>query len=168
MPSAASGFYYVVGFHTVTDARIVHEYVEGNQANGELTMPVGLSLAAVSGIAPIGNVVDPGVKGNRTASNGAKTQFIAPGEQICALQYRKVSYRWLFSKDINNLKIEKAPRWTAGETWRRTTIAEIEDEPDVLEVEIVEFKQPEGEWEREEAEDSEVLLIHPAEDSDDF
>jgi hypothetical protein len=163
-----SGVYYVVGFHTVTDARIMHESMEGHKTSGELTVPVGLSLAAVGVIVPFGNIIDPGMKGHRKASNGAETQFIAPGEQICALQYRKVSYRWLFSKEIANLKISEVPRWTVGDTWRRTTIAETEVEPDVLEVETEEFKQPEGEWEREEAEDGEVLLIRPAEDSDDF
>ena len=115
-----SGVYYVVGFHTMTDARIVHESMEGHKTSGGLTMPIGLSLAAIGVIVPLGNVVDPGIRGHRTASNGAETQFIAPGEQICALQYRKVSYRWLFSKEIANLKISDVSRWTVGETWRRT------------------------------------------------
>ena len=111
-----SGVYYVVGFHTVIDTRIISESVEGHQASGELTLPVGLTLAAVGVIAPLETVIDPGLKGHRTASDGAKTQFIIPGEQICALQYRKVSHRWLSSKKIANLKISKAPRWTVGET----------------------------------------------------
>ena len=48
------------------------------------------------------------------------------------------------------------------------TISKTEDDPDVLEVKTEEFREPEGEWEREEAQDGEVLLIHEVEESDDF
>jgi len=81
-------------------------------------MPVGLSLAAVGTIVPLGNIVDPAVGGNKRVMDGEKIQFFAPGEQICALQYFKVSYRWLYSKRVENLKLSKWPRWTASKDWR--------------------------------------------------
>jgi hypothetical protein len=140
------GIYLVVGFHTVTDARIMHESLKAHQLSGQVTLPVGLSLAAVGAVAPLGTIVDPSVGGNQSVLDGAKTQFIAPGEQICALQYFKVSYGWLYSKKAENLKLSKWPRWTAGEDWRKTSVDEAEDEPDLLEVEIEEFERPEGDW----------------------
>ena len=99
--------------------------------------------------------------------DGEKTQFFAPGEQICALQYFKVSYRWLYSKRAENLKLSKWPRWTASEDWRKTSVDEGENEPDLLEVEIEELEQPDGEWEREDAE-GEVLLLRSVKESDDL
>jgi len=162
-----NGIYFVVGFHTVTDARIVHESIEGHQLGGEITMPVGLTLAAVGVVAPLGNIVDPAVSGIQRVLDGVKTQFVAPGEQICALQFHKVSYRWLHSKKVDNLTLSKAPRWTAGESWRKSSIDEAEDEPDLLEVEIRTLGQPEGDWKKEEDEDGEVLLIRSVEENDD-
>jgi hypothetical protein len=162
------GIRLVVGFHTVTDARIVHESIEGHQLSGQVTLPVGLSLAAVGIVAPLGNIVDTAVSGNQRVLDGAKTQFLAPGEQICALQYRAVSHRWLYSKEVANLKLSKVPRWTAYEGWRHASIDEVEDEPDLLEVETEGFEQPEGDWEEEEDEDGEVLLVRLVEESDGF
>jgi hypothetical protein len=162
------GIYLVVGFHTVTDARIVHESIEGHQLSGQITIPVGLSLTAVGVVAPFGNIVDPAVSGTKSVLDGANTQFVAPGEQICALQYRKVSYRWLHSKKVDNLMLSKAPRWTAGESWRKASVDEAEDEPDVLELETEEFEQPEGDWEKEEDEEGDLLLIRSVEESDEF
>jgi len=162
------GVYLIVGFHTVTDAWIVHESVEGHQLSGQVTLPVCLSLATVGVVAPLGNIVDPVVRGSQRVLGGAKTHFIAPGEQICALQYFKVSYRWLYSKKVENLKLSKSPRWTASEGWRKTSVDEAEDEPDLLEVEIEELGRPDGDWEQEEAEGGEVLLIRSAEASDEF
>ena len=136
------GIYLVVGFHTVADSRIVHESVEGHQIGGQATVPVGLSLATVGAIVPLGNIVDPAVGGNKRVMDGEKTQYFVPGEQICALQYLKVSYRWLYSKRVQNLKLSKWPRWTASEDWRKTSVDEAEDEPDLLEVEIEELEKP--------------------------
>jgi hypothetical protein len=156
-----NGIYFVVGFHTVTDARIVHESVQGHQLAGQVTSPVGLSLAAVGVVAPLGNIVDLAVRGNQTVLDGARTQFVAAGEQICALQYIKISYQWLYSKKVENLKLSKWPRWTAFEDWRKTSSDE-EDEPDLLEVRIEELEKPEGDWEQE-AEGDEILLLRSAE-----
>jgi hypothetical protein len=160
------GIYLVVGFHTVSDARIVHESVQGHQLTGQATLPVGLSLAAVGVVAPLGNIVDPAVGGNKTVLDGAKTQFIAPGEQICALQYIKISYQWLHSKKIENLKLSKWPRWTAGEGWRKTS-SDKEDEPDLLEVRTEELKMPEGDWEHV-TEGDEIILLRSAEEDEEF
>ncbi|PVI00225.1 hypothetical protein DM02DRAFT_474136, partial [Periconia macrospinosa] len=144
-----NGIYLVTGFHTVTDARIVYESIESHQLAGEVTLPAGLSLAAVGAIAPLGGILDPAVAGHQQVLDGANTQFVVPGEQICALQYCKISYRWLHSKNIENLKLSKVPRWTAEESWRKASVDETKDEPDILEVEIEELEELEGDWEKE-------------------
>jgi hypothetical protein len=163
-----NGIYLVTGFHTVTDARIVHESIEGHQLAGEVTLPAGLSLAAVGAIAPLGGILDPAVAGHQRVLDGVKTQFVAPGEQICALQYCKISYRWLYRKNIDNLTLSKAPRWTAKESWRKASVDEAKDEPDILEVATEELEQLEGDWEREEGEGGEILLMQSVEESDEF
>lgn len=161
------GIYIIVGFHTMTDARIVHESIEGHQLAGQITVPVGLSLAAAGVVVPLGNIVDPAVSGNHRSLNGSKTEFVVPGEQISALQYRKVSHRWLYSKKVASLKLSKVPRWTVTETWRMVSTDEAEDEPDILEVETEDLELPEGDWKKE-SEEGEILLIRSIEESDGF
>ncbi len=77
--------------------------------------------------------------------------------------------KWtIYHKKLDNLTLSKVPRWTAGDSWRKSNVDEAEDEPDLLEVETEEFEQPEGDWEMEEDEDGEVLLIRSVEESDGF
>lgn len=163
-----NGIYFITGFHTVTDARIIDESTQGHQIAGKAAFPVGLSLAAVGAIAPLGGILDPAMSGHQKVLNGVKIQFIAPGEQICALQYLKISYRWLHSKNIDNLKPPKAPRWIAKESWRSASVDEAKEEPDMLEVETEEFEQLGGDWEREEGEEGEILLMQSVEESEEF
>ncbi|PVH91366.1 hypothetical protein DM02DRAFT_347113 [Periconia macrospinosa] len=142
--------------------------MKGHQTVGEVTFPVGLSLATVGAVTPLGGIVDPSVGGHQRTLDGAKTQFVAPGEQICAFQYCKISYRWLRSKNIDNLKLSEVPRWTAKESWRNASVSEAKDEPDVLEVQTEELEQLEGDWEKEEGEGGETLLMRSVEESDEF
>jgi hypothetical protein len=57
----------------------------------------------------------------------------------------------------------KGCRWKAAEiVWRGAAV-----EPDILEVWLEDFEQPEGEWEQEE-EDGKVVLMRTVEESDGF
>lgn len=46
------------------------EAINGHQISGQDNVLVGLSLAAVGVIAPLGNIVDPAVGGNQKVING--------------------------------------------------------------------------------------------------
>lgn len=67
--------YMVVGFHTVTNARIAHEVVQDKNAGGQVKVPVGLTLAAVGAIAPLGDIIDPSVGGNKQSVNNSQASF---------------------------------------------------------------------------------------------
>lgn len=161
------GIFLVVGFHTVVDAHIVYESVEGRQIGGHVSLPVGLSLAATGVIPPFGNALDPEVNAHRTVVDGAKAKYLAPGEQICALQYLKIAHRWIFTKGRDRLSLSKAPRWTARESWRRADMDQ-DEEPDIIEVQLEGLREVEGSWNREETDDGEVLLIRDVEQSYDL
>ncbi|RFU25268.1 hypothetical protein B7463_g11075, partial [Scytalidium lignicola] len=145
--------YFVVGFHTVTDAQIIYESAEGNEHTGRLGLPISLALNAAGVIAPLGDIADPQVGVHRGSVEGAVEHFEAPGEQICAFQYRKVCHRWLSSRSIDKTTLAKTPRWSAGDRWRD----EEEGVEDILEVETMDLGRPEGEWDEVVA-DSETLL----------
>jgi hypothetical protein len=146
--------YFVVSFTTVTDARVVRKSMQAKEHTGQTGVPVGLSLNAAGVVAPLGNLVDPQVGGQRGSEDGVAEHFLAPGEQICAVQYRKVCHRWLSSKDIGQATLAKTPRWAAGDRWRD----EEEGVDDILEVDTEAIGQLEGGWEQLEG-DGEVLIL---------
>lgn len=145
--------YFVVGFHTFTDAQITYESTEGNEHTGRLSLPVSLALNAAGVIAPLGDLADTQVGVHCGSVEGVIEHFKAPGEQICAFQYRKVCHRWLSSRSIDKATLAKTPRWSVGDRWRD----EEEGVEDILEVEAMDLGQQEGEWDEEVA-DSETLL----------
>jgi hypothetical protein len=55
-------------------------------------MLISLTLTTVGAIIPLRNIVNPSIGGNQRALDEEMTQFFAPGEQICALRYFKISY----------------------------------------------------------------------------
>jgi hypothetical protein len=148
--------YVIVGFHTVTDARVIQEYMHAKSTEGQLKLPGSLSLTAVGAIAPLGNIIDPRVGGHCHDLDGANAQFLAPGEHVCALQCRKMCHKWLSSKNIDQSRLSKLPRWASVETWRD----DEEGDDDIFEVELNEVKSLEGEWDREEVAGSEIFFVH--------
>jgi hypothetical protein len=147
--------YFIVGFHTVTDAQIIYESAEGNEHTGRLSLPVGLTLNAAGVIGPFGDLADPQVGVHRGRVDGVIEHFKAPGEQICGFQYRKVCHRWLSSRSIDKATLAKTPRWSAGDRWRY----EEEGVEDIIEVETMDLGRLEGEWDEEVADDETLLQL---------
>ena len=94
--------YLVVGYHTMLDAQVIDGGATINEIDGSVEVPLGAALAAQGLVIPLGGVIDPKVAGQYKHSQGAQQQFIAPGEQICAVQYRKLRFNWFSSRDLNN------------------------------------------------------------------
>jgi len=150
--------YLIVGFHTVVDARIVHESVKSQDVGGRVGIPVDLSLAAVGAIVPFGNVINPSVEGQHVNADSLQAQFLVPGEQICALQYRKVRFRWLSSKGVDSASLSKYPRWRTTDGWRTMNL-QAEDVKDTIEVEMEEVGSYDEDWEKVETIEGEVLVM---------
>jgi hypothetical protein len=147
--------YLVVGFHTISNARIVQESVQGREVGGQINLPIGLSLATIGAIAPLGNIVDPRVAGHRQLSEAGYIEFVAPGEQIFALQYRKVCHRWLSSRNVDGAFLSKGSRWAAYDRCRD----DEEGVDDIIEVETEELQELEGNYERDVTSGGEILLL---------
>lgn len=153
--------YMVVGFHTVTDARIGHAIARKNGSGGQINVPVGLTLATLGAIAPLGNILDPCVGGSQQSGHNLQSFFLAPGEQVCAFQYRKVRYRWFSSNSIDTSRLSRCPRWASVEKCR----GEEDSEDDIIEVQMMPLQEKEldGDWDRMETPVGEILLIRAQE-----
>lgn len=151
--------YMIVGFRSVTNARIIQESCLGTTAEGQVQLPAALSLAAAGVIVPLGDIIDPSVGGHRQVFDGARSQFLVHGEQVCALQYRKIRHSWLSSKRVDKSRLSQ-PWWFSVEKWR----GEEEGEDDIIEVELTQVEGLDEGWTREVSGD-EVLLIRVCEES---
>jgi hypothetical protein len=98
-------------------------------------------------VVPLAGLVDPSVHGDfgKFSSNG--TRIFAPGEKICAIQYREIRYKWLSSRVIENLQLLKTRQWSCTEGESRDAYTdEGDDDEDVIEVDIEEAESLGDGW----------------------
>jgi hypothetical protein len=103
--------YLVVGCHTVLDAQIIEQHGGQSTSGGKLVMPVSAALTATGVVVPMGNINDAGLSGSRGRMEDEQRHFKAQGEQICAVQYRKVRLRWFASSKVDNMMLGKETQW---------------------------------------------------------
>ncbi|KAK5994025.1 hypothetical protein PT974_07465 [Cladobotryum mycophilum] len=125
--------FLIVGLHTVTDASIMHE-------------------------SSLGKSYRPKHRGEHQAFAGAQSQFVVPGDQVCALQCRRISHRWLSSRHVEQFRL-KRPRWKSLEMSRD----DEEDEDDTIEVDMIEGEGLGEGWDREAIGDDIVFVASVAE-----
>lgn len=103
--------YMVVGYHTMLDAHVIEAGRSASESFGQLEVPVSAALAATGAVIPIGSMIDPGIGGRNQQGQQIEKQFLAAGEQICAIQYRKLRFKWFSSRDLEKATLEKRNRW---------------------------------------------------------
>jgi hypothetical protein len=103
--------YFVVGYRTITDARIAARTGAQDLSGGKLVMPVSAGLAAAGIVVPLGSLVDPGLAGSVGHTDDQQKFFVAQGEQIIAVQYRKVCFKWFSSKTADKAALAKKTQW---------------------------------------------------------
>jgi len=137
--------YVVVGYHTMLDAQVVEGAADALESSGQLGLPVTeVALAAMGVMVPLGDIADPGVAGSNIKKQGIQRQFVADGEQICAVQYRKVRFKWFSSRDLDTALLEKETRWKMYWNIRGQEIGTN----DVVEVELHDELELEGDREK--------------------
>lgn len=137
--------YVVVGYHTMLDAQVVEGAADALESSGQLGLPVTeVALAATGVMVPLGDIADPGVAGNNIKKQGIQRQFVADGEQICAVQYRKVRFKWFSSRDLDTALLEKETRWKMYWNIRGQEIGTN----DVVEVDLHDELEIEGDYEK--------------------
>ncbi|KAB8272009.1 hypothetical protein BDV30DRAFT_239977 [Aspergillus minisclerotigenes] len=135
--------YLVVGYHTVLDARIGMQRSEGKEIGGQLTAPISAGLLASGVVVPLGGLVDPLVGSSTDHNETLEMQFEAPGEQIVAVQYRKVKFGFLSSRNVDMAALNKVARW---KRYDRPRYLHSEAD-DMVEVELEDLLGLDGEFE---------------------
>jgi hypothetical protein len=128
--------YMIVGIHTVTDAKISQQAANQHGAGGKVTAPVGLALKSAGIVIPFGDLLDPAVGIHREVNADGRVQFLAPGEQVCAMQYVKVRQRW-FSRNFDRLTLSGVQYWQSLEVNRGAE--DEDDDEDIIGVDLQEL-----------------------------
>jgi hypothetical protein len=113
-----------------------------------------MALKASGMIVPLGEIVDPRLGGSQGRSEDTQKQFIAPGEQVFAVQYRRVRHKWFRKADVEKLILDKKIHW---ERYDRPRYLHGEAE-DTIEVELESESALEGEWEEFTTESGETFI----------
>lgn len=90
--------YLVVGYHTVVDAQ-----VGGGQGQVTVdTQGASIGIAEMTGLPEVKGL-DVGVTVDCGVARVSTRSFVAPGEQVYAVQYRKVAFKWYsWSKKVES------------------------------------------------------------------
>ena len=115
--------YMVVGFITLTDAKVVGSIRTTSQMQGDASVPVtDIVTSGVGAIVPstLGTILDSGIGVDKLIRDVANATYYSPGEKVFALQYRKVKYEWFNSKSVDTAFLEKGNRWIIQGGYRET------------------------------------------------
>ncbi|KAK2750081.1 hypothetical protein FQN57_004573 [Myotisia sp. PD_48] len=123
--------YVVVAYHTLLNARIVERIGGQSAGGGNAAIPVSAALVASGVVVPFNeNLTDVGLGGFSGHRNDEARQFIAAGEQICAVQYCKVRCRWFTRDKLDKLTLTNKTWWERYDKPRNVQ-SETEDSVEV-------------------------------------
>lgn len=125
--------YMVVGFRTVENADVAKDASRETDRGTRLQTPAYLGIAAASVARAI---VPPNAGCTSEAGNYQKLSYNAPGEQVFAVLYRKVKFKWLSKRVIGNIALKGKHRWVSIWDWRGVADNGDEGGDDVIEANL--------------------------------
>lgn len=136
MIEESEDMYLVIGLHTLTNVQVTQKTVSKGKTGGgaEISgLPAGVALA------PVGGILNARVHTVREVDSRFECKFDTTGEQIYAIQYRKLKFKWHSSRELDNASLERNNRWKIlwSPDMRGSTGEDLDDgEDDVLEVDL--------------------------------
>jgi len=130
----ASGhkMYVITALRTVIDPKVAQSISTSKNLSAGAGVPLGAILAG--GIDPTGGLAD--IQGNLRRGNSAQqTQmYLSPTEQVYAVGYRRIGFKWFASKKVDSAFLDVKNRWKVmGEEMMGD---EDEDEEDIIEADL--------------------------------
>ncbi|KAI1046199.1 hypothetical protein LB505_009884 [Fusarium chuoi] len=130
----ASGhkMYVITALRSVIDAKVAQSISASKDVSAGAGVPLGAILAG--GIDPTGGLAD--IQGSFRRGNSAhQTQtYLSPTEQVYAVGYRRIGFKWFISKNVDSAFLDVKNRWKVmGEEIMGD---EDEDEEDIIEADL--------------------------------
>ena len=129
--------YVVIGLRTFIDARVRQRKQSSVGLDGEVSVPTTEVITASFG-APLlgsllgGELLDVGVGAGNSRIKGQSEAYLAPGEQIYALCYREITFKWFEKRDVDSAFLKESNRWIMVDDNR--SAGNNEEEEEVVEV----------------------------------
>ena len=92
--------YVIVGFQTVQDAHISEAAVNYRGTAAGLKAPVGAALAGSGLLVSMGELADPAIDTSNANSVAQQRSYVAPGDQVIAVQYRRLRFHCYSSRTV--------------------------------------------------------------------
>ncbi|KAK8200564.1 uncharacterized protein BKA78DRAFT_25865 [Phyllosticta capitalensis] len=102
--------YLVTAFKTVADAEISKGKSRTSSLEGQVKLPATLAATA-NGIPLPDGILDVGAGASTTKERSEQSSFLAKGEQVFAVQYRKVRISWFKRRQVDDAYLEPGNRW---------------------------------------------------------
>jgi hypothetical protein len=131
--------FLVVGIKTLTDATVRQIESRLRKTSVDFKVPVAAAVAAAGIPLPgLGDLADPGGGRSKTQNVDAEGGFFAPGEQVYAVQYRKVEFGIFSRRHVDNSWLESGNRW---KVYVGSRGSETEGENDCIEASLSDIQQ---------------------------
>lgn len=98
--------HFVIGFNTLFDASTAEGLALTSNHGGNFSVP----LSELSGL-PANSFTDVGGSAALKNNQASVHRYVAPGEQIFAIRLKRVVFRFLQPRDVDNARLEKTSRW---------------------------------------------------------
>ncbi|KAL0630773.1 hypothetical protein Q9L58_010379 [Maublancomyces gigas] len=153
--------YLVVGFRTVSDGSLVKDFAVTKTKGASCQTPTHVaSMRMPSSVGSMGLVTTS----DREHGNGQELTYEAPGEQVFAVLYRKVKFKFLTRKAVGNMVLEANNRWESVWNWRGPN--NPADEGHIIEVTLADLDDLDIEEEDDDEDDDEEDEGNEEEDED--
>jgi hypothetical protein len=103
--------FLVVGIKSLVDSDIIQGQARSIEVEGSIQIPVALAAAAAGVVLPVGNALNVSAGASELRQSDERMTFTAPGEQILAVQYRKIVFSVFSARDITKARPEAGCRW---------------------------------------------------------
>lgn len=101
--------FMVVGLTALKNAQVRQQ--QGRASDTEVRAQIPISQAVSGGVAGLGDALDVGAGAALSTRTETTTSFIAPGEQIFAVQYRRVEFERFSRRRVDSAFLESGNRW---------------------------------------------------------
>lgn len=103
--------FMVVGLHTVEDATISLDREQGTKFKGTAEAPLTEAVAPGTSSVPGGDTLNLKAEGSKEMITTNAATFVAPGNRIVAVQYRKIEFDMLKGKKVEDARLALKTFW---------------------------------------------------------
>ncbi|KAI7246755.1 hypothetical protein KC343_g6754 [Hortaea werneckii] len=103
--------YMIIGYQLVRDARVQGQNVHNKGSSFTVQAPGTAAVAAATGIPLLGDALDPSAGGDSIKRQASQQSFTLPGEQVVAIQYRRIRFRFFSSRHVERKHLDSKTMW---------------------------------------------------------